>query len=127
MFLNSNKNKKNRAYSKPSLSLYAVLLALSCLTNSGQSFAGTNAALVRVSLAIGSSADTFTPERNIGSSHYTWGAAEVSLLNAGYAKPKRVAVVEEVYWFNVTNRGKPMTIGVAMNSGDIVRTYQAAN
>lgn len=125
MFTNSNKSYNS--INKPSLSSFALLLSLGCMFHSEPTFAGTNAALFRVSLAIASNADRLMPQRDLGSSRFTWGAAEVSLMNAGYAKPKRVAVVNDVYWFNAINCGKPMTIGVAMSSGDIVHTYQAAN
>jgi hypothetical protein len=120
-------NKKNQSSSISAVRVCAALLSLGSLLFSVPSFAGTNAALFRVSLAIVSNADRPTPQRDVGSSHYTWGAAEVSLMNAGYAKPKRVEVVNEVYWFNTVNFGKPITIGVAMNSGEIVHAYQAAN
>jgi hypothetical protein len=125
MFTNSN--NKNKSFSNSSLKLCAVFLSLGCSLFSGPTIAGTNAALFRVSLVVTNNADRPAPQRNVGLSHYTWGAAEVSLMNAGFAKPKRVAIVDEVYWFNTVNSGKLTTIGVAMNSGDIVRTYQAAN
>lgn len=91
------------------------------------SFADTSRGRLTISLAIMSAKNLASSERSFVNSRYTWGAAEVSLLKAGYLKPARIANVNEIYWFTVPVSGKPMVIGVSVNSGEIKHTYQVAN
>ena len=107
--------------------IFKVLIGLSCAIYSGSSLADTNHGHMAVSLAIISSNTSVNAERNFGTSHYTWGAAEISLLKAGYKKPTRMGTVNEIYWFTVPVSGNPTVIGVSVNSGEIMHSYQTAN
>lgn len=110
-----------------SLLLRTMIIALPCAMLPGASFADTSRGHLTVSLAIINSADSIGARRDFGTSHYTWGAAEVALENAGYVKLIRVASEDEIYWFSVPVKNKPMVIGVSMNSGEIVHTSHSAN
>ena len=112
---------------KPLRFICKVLVGLSCTIYSGSSLADTNHGHMAVSLAIISSNTSVNAERNFGTSHYTWGAAEISLLKAGYKKPTRIGTVNEIYWFTVPISGNPTVIGVSVNSGEIKHTYQTVN
>ena len=51
---------------------------------------------------------------------YTWGAAAISVQQAGYAAPDRAGRVGQVYWFTAARDGASYRISVSMCSGDIV-------
>ena len=104
-----------------------VVVGLSCAIYSGSSLADTNHGHATVSLTIIGNSTSLNMERNFGTSHYTWGAAEISILKAGYKKPTRIGTVNETYWFTVPVGGNPTVIGVSVNSGEIKHTYQTAN
>ena len=107
--------------------LCSLLVGLQCGIFSGPSFADTNHAHLAVSLAIIDSNAAVNAVRNFGASHYTWGAAEVSLSKAGYRSPRRIGAVNEIYWFTVPVSGKPTVIGVSVNSREIKYADQTIN
>ena len=127
MFSDNQRSKNTPKTRNPLRFLCKVLVGLSCTIYSGSSLADTNHGHLAVSLAIINSNTSVNMERNFGASRYTWGAAEISLLKAGYKKPTRIGTVDEIYWFTVYDFANPTVIGVSVNSGEIKHTYQTAN
>ena len=87
MFSVNQRFKNTSKTRKPQWYVCKVLIGLSCTIYSGSSLADTNHGQMAVSLAVIGGATAVNTGRNFGSSHYTWGAAEISLLKAGYKKP----------------------------------------
>ena len=127
MFSVNQRFKNTSKTRKPQWYVCKVLIGLSCTIYSGSSLADTNHGQMAVSLAVIGGATAVNTGRNFGSSHYTWGAAEISLLKAGYKKPTRIGTINEIYWFTVPVSGNPTVIGVSVISGEIKHTYQTAN
>ena len=127
MFSVNQRFKKTAETKKHLRFICTVLAGLPFAIYSGSALADTNHGHMAVSLAIVSSNNAENSGRNFGASRYTWGAAEISLLKAGYIKPTRIGTVNEIYWFTVPISGNPTVIGVSINSGEIKHTYQTAN
>ena len=106
--------------------LFSAVIGLAVAGGSSVSIAKTTNNSLMVSLNILGKSSNPVQEPKFGASHYTWGAAELSLTRTDYAITKRVAAVEEVYWFSVNVCDKPMLIGVSASSGELMHTYQIA-
>lgn len=56
---------------------------------------------------------------------YTWGAAAVSLMRAGYEDLRRIEAVDEVYWFAAEKAGTKFRVAVAIATGEIAAVIPA--
>lgn len=56
---------------------------------------------------------------------YTWGAAAVSVKQAGYGNVERVGKSDRLYWFTGTFSGGSFRIAVSIASGEAVEVIPA--
>ena len=80
--------------------------------------------VVQVSLVIGAAKLPQKTRSFMTGSHLTWGAAEISVLNAGYVVKQRLGSSNDTYWFNAANLTQIVKIGVSKWSGEIVSVSQ---
>ena len=56
---------------------------------------------------------------------YTWGAAAISVMEAGFKKAKPVAESGTLYWFEAERHGSTYRVAVSAASGEIVKIIPA--
>ena len=56
---------------------------------------------------------------------YTWGAAAISLLRAGFENPARMSKSGTLYWFEASRGGTDFRIAVSIASGKIIKVIPA--
>jgi hypothetical protein len=56
---------------------------------------------------------------------YTWGAAAISVTQAGFEKPKRIERSDTLYWFTAKRDGDSYRIAVSVTTGEIVKVIPA--
>lgn len=98
-----------------------VLLSPYCGASAEASSVG---ATVKVSLIIGATKLLQKGRSFATGSRLTWGAAEISVLNAGYVVKQRLVSSDDTYWFNAANLTQIVKIGVSKWSGEIVSVSQ---
>jgi hypothetical protein len=81
--------------------------------------AGQSSATLKVGLTIGGAA-TSAPSRT-----YTWGAAAVSVMKAGFDNTQRAEKTNTLYWFTAQRDGDNYRIAVSITSGAIVEVIPA--
>jgi hypothetical protein len=52
---------------------------------------------------------------------YTWGAAAISVTQAGFEKPVRIERSDTLYWFAARRSGESYRIAVSVFTGEIVK------
>jgi hypothetical protein len=73
----------------------------------------------QVGVTIGG-AGTATVKQRVVERTYTWGAAALSAIQAGYSNPQPLGRSQTVYWF-IAERGEThLRVGVSISSGEIV-------
>jgi hypothetical protein len=95
--------------------LAAVLLVFPSVSQAGQA-----SGRFKVGLTIGQG-----PKNPPHASKYTWGAAELAVLEAGYSDLDRLEKSGSVYWFHGHRGGDEFRIAVSITSGDIVEVIAA--
>ena len=102
----------------------AVFLGLAAGLAAGHALASEASTSFGVGITITGNADR-TPSMVAPASsrwrQYTWGAAEVSLLRAGYSRPLRGRSTGKLYWFLAERGGTRFRVAVSMTSGEIVK------
>jgi hypothetical protein len=99
---------------------HAMFLGLAlCLVPAG-AMAGQASANFTVGISIGGGSGQPRAVKT-----YTWGAAAVSVRQAGYDNPRRVAQSDTLYWFEAQRSGSTYRIGVSISSGEIVKVIPA--
>ena len=83
--------------------------------------AGQSSASFNVGLTIGPR----TTSLRASSSAFTWGAAEISVIGAGFTNPQRNGKSSTLYWFTATRKGAAFLIAVSITSGEIVQVSPA--
>ena len=83
-------------------------------------FAGTNSGTLNVGVRIGDAPNARAPTSN-----YTWGAAAVSVTQAGFANLKRLEKTDLVYWFAAERDGDLYHIAVSISSGSVLEVIRS--
>jgi hypothetical protein len=81
--------------------------------------AQSGSATLKVGLTIGGAA-TSAPSRT-----YTWGAAAVSVMKAGFDNTQRAEKSDTLYWFTAQRDGSSFRIAVSITSGVVVEVIPA--
>jgi hypothetical protein len=82
--------------------------------------AGQNSGSFKVGLTIGGTAQATAP-----SSTYTWGAAAVSVTEAGFDNLQRATKTDTLYWFTANRDGSSYRVAVSIASGAVVEVIPA--
>lgn len=125
LFSLSGTNKYNfrRHLTKTAMILGVGLLLQSSFTNS--SFASASANIVmKIGLTVVAGKTPQATQRFNSDAHFTWGAAEVSVVKAGYVIKQRIGNSDAKYWFIAANAAQILRIGVSQNSGEIVNIVE---
>ncbi|MBM3521280.1 MAG: hypothetical protein FJX63_11050 [Alphaproteobacteria bacterium] len=96
----------------------AILALTSATATAGSTSAGFGIGLRMVGK--NGKSQAVTPART-----YTWGAAAISVLKAGFDDPVRLAAEPGLYWFSAAREGLDYRIAVSSASGAIVRVERA--
>jgi hypothetical protein len=93
------------------VAISAVILHLMMtVATAGQSSAG-----FKVGLTIGGAARASVP-----STTYTWGAAAISVAEAGFDNLQRAEKTNSLYWFTGDRDGSSFRIAVSITSGAVI-------
>ena len=102
----------------------AAYVGLAICLLSGAAMAGQASARFKVGITIGAVGNPSTGA--IGSERvYTWGAAAVSVKQAGFDNLQRVAKSDTLYWFEAERAGSTFRVAVSISSGEIVKVIPA--
>ena len=101
-------------------SVLAVLCLGTCFLQSTRVEAASNSGIMHVGLVIGASSNIVKASNFSPSAHFTWGAAEVSVVKAGYSVRQRLDAADDVFWFKASKADHEVKIGVSSSSGQIV-------
>lgn len=82
------------------------------------SLAGQTSANFSVGITIGGGASR-SPQSSVKT--YTWGAAAVSVQNAGFDNPQRLKKSDTYYWFTAERDGGSFRVAVSISSGAVVQ------
>jgi hypothetical protein len=82
--------------------------------------AGQSSGSFKVGLTIGGAAQATAPY-----STYTWGAAAVSVTEAGFGNLQRAEKTNTLYWFTAQRDGSSFRIAVSITSGAVVEVIPA--
>lgn len=83
--------------------------------------AGASAGSLHVGVTIGGPAGGKPAARL----RYTWGAAAISVTNAGFRRPQRLSSDGTVYWFSAAKNGADFRVAVSAATGRVVAVEPA--
>ena len=98
----------------------AILAALSTAAA-----AGDTSASFGIGLRIVGKSGAGQAPFSASTSTYTWGAAAISVLRAGFTDPVRIEAEAGLYWFSASRHGQSYRIAVAARSGAVVKVEPA--
>ena len=97
-----------------------IVAALAICLLGSASLAGTSQGSFTVGIVIGKAKPHKPPKY-----HYTWGAAAVSLVRAGYGDLRRIEASGEVFWFAAERTGARFRVAVEIATGRIAAVIPA--
>jgi hypothetical protein len=101
-----------------------VMVAILALTSAAAT-AGNTSASFGIGLRIVGKSGAGQAPASAATRTYTWGAAAISVLKAGFADPVRLEAESGLYWFSASRDGQSFRIAVASRSGAVVRVEPA--
>lgn len=100
--------------------LFILIAAVPLLTSVAH--AGQAGGQLHVGVTIGAAAADATAA---AAPRYTWGAAAISVTNAGFDSPSRLAAHGGVYWFSAQKDGVSYRVAVSAATGGVIAVEPA--